>query len=131
MKKELLKQMAITVGVGVGAGLCGALLANKKIKKAKKEVNEIVNKASDNEVENLEVRINRLERECANQDYKNTYFLVVGFIVMVYVTNCIDKNFRHVQEKHNGLVKGVADTFVTIGNVCEEFDSRISAMEVK
>lgn len=131
MRKELLKQIGIICVVGVGAGICGSLVARRGLKQAREEIKEIHEKTADDKMENLEARLNRLERTSAINKYDNTYWLVAGFIAALYLAGELDSKFRHIQEIHNGLVKHVANTFGVIGNVCEDLDNRIGAMEVK
>lgn len=131
MKKELLKKLAVAGIVGAGISVCGLLVANHAEKKAKKEIEEINEKIADDKIDNVEARLNRLERENMIQNHRNIYFGVCATLYIMYMWNVIDKNFIRVQEKHNGLVNHVGDTFIKVGEVCENFEERISAMEVK
>ncbi len=131
MKKELLKNLAVTGLVGIGIGACGLIFANHAEKKAQKELNKIKEETVEDPMENVKTRIDRLEREAMRQEHRNLYFGVCVVLMTIYLFDDMDNKFNKLREKHNGLTDYVGKYF----NICfenfAEAEERLNALEVK
>ena len=135
MKKNILISAVAGCVMGAGIGLCGTIIAKHCEKKDMAKLEEINETTASNQEANLNARVEYLEEEIRHQNYRDRYFLVCGILLaysmFALTSKRIDITNKHIQEKHNGLVEHVSDTFIKVGEVCESFEDRISAMEVK